>query len=174
MKKSALLPLVLCLILPAAAAEKSADPKGGKPGTNVPLGYLMAPLTSPAGKLIGYAYIISRLTAASESFIVPVRDKLAFIQDAFVRDVNTRGVATATDPEAVDVPALESRLMADAVKVMGPGKVKLITVCTVNIAELHMSKTPSASPAPEDTDARRDIDAHQNPLKSRCDPEKAA
>jgi hypothetical protein len=129
----------------------------------------MAPLTNAAGKLIGYAYVTSRLTAASEFFVVPVRDKLPFIQDAFVRDVNAKGVASAADPQQLDVAALEARLLADAVKVLGPGKIKMITVCTVNISELHPTQTPS----PEPTDAHRDADAHQNPLKSRCEPEKA-
>jgi len=102
--------------------------------------------------------------------VVQVRDKLPFIQDAFVRDVNARGIATAADPEAVDVAGLEARLMADAVRVMGPGKIRMITVCTVNIAELHPVQTPS----PDPTDANRDVDAHQNPLKSRCEADKAA
>jgi hypothetical protein len=163
---------ILCLtLLPltASAAEDSAA-KGAKPGTNVPMDYLMAPLTGPGGKLLGYAYVVSRLTAVSELVVVQVRDKLPFIQDAFVRDVNAKGVATASDPEAVDVAGLEARLMADAVRVMGPGKIRMITVCTVNIAELHPVQTPS----PDPTDANRDVDAHQNPLKSRCEVDKAA
>ena len=162
--------LRLC-ILPASAAEKPAEgAKGGKPGTNVPMDFVMAPLSNPAGKLVGYAYITSRLTASSESIVTAVRDKLPFIQDAFIRDVNARNIATATDPQAIDVPGLETRLLADAVKVMGPGKVKMITVCTVNIAVLHPVQTPS----PDPTDANRDSDAHQNPLKSRCEADKPA
>jgi hypothetical protein len=159
----------LCLSLLPLTAFAAEGGQDAKPGTNVPMDYLMAPLTNAAGKLIGYAYVTSRLTAASEFFVVPVRDKLPFIQDAFVRDVNAKGVASAADPQQVDVAALEARLLADAVKVMGPGKIKMITVCTVNISELHPTQTPS----PEPTDAHRDADAHQNPLKSRCEPEKA-
>jgi hypothetical protein len=168
MKWFTLAALVLFLAVPAFAAEEGG--KGGKPGTNVPMDYLMAPLTGPGGKLIGYAYVTSRLTAATEAFVVPVRDKLPFIQDAFVRDVNAKGIATAADPQAVDVPALEARLLADVVKVMGPGKIKMLTVCTVNISELHPSQTPSPEPA----DAHHDVDAHGNPLKSRCEAEKPA
>ncbi len=171
MKRAALPLLALCLALPAAAAEEKGEgAKVGAPGNNVTMDFLMAPLTSANGKLIGYAYITSRLTTSAPAFVVPVSDKLPFIQDAFVRDVNAKGVATAADPQAVDVPALEARLLTDAVKVMGPGKVKTITVCTVNISELHPAKTPS----PEPVDAEQDTDAHHNPLKSRCEAEKAA
>ncbi len=31
---------------------------------------------------------------------------------------------------------------------MGPGKVRMITVCTVQIAELRPTQTPSAKPRP--------------------------
>ncbi len=171
MKRAILLALGLCCVLPAMAAEKTDEgAKGGPAGTNVPMDFVMAPLTAPGGKLLGYAYITSRLTAASEGMVTGVRDKLPFIQDAFVRDVNARSIAIAADPQAVDVPGLEARLLADVVKVMGPGKVKTITVCTVNIAELHPVQTPSPAPL----DALRDTDAHNNPLKSRCEATKPA
>jgi hypothetical protein len=46
----------------------------------------------------------------------------------------------------------------------------MITVCTVQIAELRPTQTPAAKPA----DALHDADAHGNPLKSRCEAAKAA
>jgi hypothetical protein len=63
------------------------------------------------------------------------------------------------------VPRLEARLLADAQKVMGADKVKLITVCTVQIAELHPVQTPELH-APANLPA---LDDHKNPVKSRCD-----
>lgn len=183
MRNVAVLALLAALALPAVAAEeggsraakaegghgskKEADPNKGKPGTNVDMPYLMAPMTSADGKLSGYAYLSTRLTATSEGVSTQVRDKLAFIQDAMVRDVNTAGVTTADDLEKVDVPAVEKRLLADAVKVMGAGKVKVITVCSVNIAPLHPVQTPARDVPPE-----RMIPAGttpKNPIKSRCD-----
>ena len=74
---------------PAAAAEKEAGgDKAGAPGTNIDMPFLMAPMTGADGNLSGYAYISSRLTATSDASANQVRDKIAFIQDAFVRDVN--------------------------------------------------------------------------------------
>ena len=128
------------------------------------------PLTGASGKLIGYAYISSRITTLSEAAAGSVSDKKPFIQDAFVRDVNARSIASGADPEAVDVAGLEARMLADASRVMGPGKVKQITVCTVNVAELH----PVQKPSPGAPDSNSDTDAHQNPLKSRCESEKPA
>ncbi len=164
-----LLPLLL-LAAPAFAAEPASDaPKGGRPGTNVDLEFLMAPLTGANGKLIGYAYINPRLTVVSEGFVTPVREKAAFIQDAFIRDTNSKGVATAANPQKVDIAGVEARLLANAVKVMGPGKIKMITICTVQIAAMRPTQTPSPAPA----DALHDVDGHGNPLKSRCEAAKA-
>ncbi len=169
MQKAMSLALLACiLVLPATAAEKKAgEAKKGKPGTNVDMPYLMAPLTNAEGKLTGYAYLSSRLTATSESVGPVVREKLPFIQDIMVRDVNSTSVATADDPEKVDIVGLERRLLSDATKVMGAGKVKLITICTVNVAPLHPVQTQ-----PRDVPPDQMIPAGttpKNPVKSRCD-----
>jgi len=142
--------LLLALTLPAFAADGA---KGGAPGTNVDMPFLMAPMTGADGKLSGYAYISSRLTASSDTFALAVRDRIAFIQDAFVRDVNGLGVVKPSDPTAVDQPALEARLLADAKKVMGPGKVVSIAVTQVQIAPLHPTQTPALNTPPPDADS---------------------
>ena len=112
-----------------------------------------------------FTCISSRLTAASEATTLVVREKIPFIQDAMVRDVNGADVTTAEDREQVDIPKLEARLMGDARKVLGAGKVKQITICTVQIAELHPVQT-QAQVAPKD---QKPVDAHKNPVKSRCE-----
>jgi hypothetical protein len=169
MRKAAILALITAVLtLPAFAAEEKKEgdaKKGGKPGTNVDMPFLMAPLTNADGKLTGYAYISTRLTAMSDTFALVVRDKLPFIQDTMVRDVNGDSVAAAEDPEQVDIKGLEARLLADARKVIGAEKVKLITVCTVQVAELHPVQTPALN-TPAD---QKDLDAHKNPVKSRCE-----
>jgi hypothetical protein len=171
MKRAAILAMLAFAAFPGFAAEekkeagKEAGTKGGKAGTNVDMPFLMAPLTNEDGKLTGYAYISSRLTAASEATTLIVREKIPYIQDAMVRDVNGADVSAAEDREQVDIPKLEARLMADARKVLGAGKVKQITVCTVQIAELRPVQT-QAQVAPKD---QQPLDAHKNPVKSRCE-----
>src|SRR5437016_13014557 len=101
MRKAAILALLAALAVPvfaASAAEEKKESgktesgegaaKKGPAGTNVDMPYLMAPMTNADGKLSGYAYLSTRLTASSESNALVVRDKLPFIQDAMVRDVN--------------------------------------------------------------------------------------
>ena len=150
--------LILALaILPAAAGERSAETQGdkaGAPGTNIDMPFLMAPMTGADGKLSGYAYIASRVTATSDANATLVRDKLAFIQDVFVRDVNAREIATTGDPKKVDVPALQARLLAGARKIMGQGKVASVAIVQVQIAPLRpgpvtavAGQLPPADPA---------------------------
>jgi hypothetical protein len=166
MRKAAILFLLAAVAVPARAADDGAK-KGGKPGTNVDMPFLMAPMTDADGKLTGYAYLSTRLTAMSDTYALAVRDKLPFIQDRMVRDVNNQGVATPDDPEKVDVPALEKRLLGDAAQVMGAGKVKLITICTVQIAELHPVQTPALNtPADQMVPGAA---PPKNPVKSRCE-----
>src|ERR1700744_471573 len=119
------IPLLIALAAPVMAAEKETGSKnaatkdaGGKPGTNVDMPFLMAPMTGADGKLSGYAYISTRLTATSDVNALGVREKLAFIQDAFVRDVNGNSVAKSDDPAAVDQALLQNRLLDDAKQVM--------------------------------------------------------
>lgn len=178
--KKALIPavMVLALAAPSLAAEqkpaagKAADAKAGearkgKPGTNIPLETLLAPLSNEDGKLMGYAYLTSRLTAASEKDALAAREKLPFIQDAMLRDVNAEPVASADDPEKVDITGVEKRLLSDATRIMGPGKIKAITVCTIQIAQLHPTQTPALYTPPEEAAAHGPVP--KNPVKSRCE-----
>jgi hypothetical protein len=164
MRKAAYLVLLAALAIPARGADYGE--KGGKPGTNVEMPFLMAPLSDADGKLIGYAYLSTRLTAMSDMYALAVRDKLPFIQDRMVRDVNNQAVTTPDDPEKVDIEGVERRLLADATQVMGPGKVRLITVCTVQIASLHPVQTPAIN-TPPDKMAPGSAPP-KNPVKSRC------
>ena len=161
----AAIPLLLAALAIPAAAEDAQ--KGGKPGTNVEMPFLMAPLSDTDGKLLGYAYISTRLTAMSDTYALAVRDKLPFIQDKMVRDVNNQVVTTPDDPEKVDIAGVERRLLADATQVMGAGKVKLITVCTVQIASLHPVQTPALNTPPDQIEPGSA--PPKNPVKSRCE-----
>ena len=151
----------------AAEGKAGEIKKGGPAGTNVDMPYLIAPLSNADGKLTGYAYLSSRLTAMSDTIALSVRDKLPFIQDAMLRDVNAEPITTPDDPEKVDIPEVEKRLLSDAAKVMGAGKVKLITLCTVQISPLHPIETPALNAPPED--AAPSGPPPKNPTKSRCE-----
>jgi hypothetical protein len=75
-----------------------------------------------------------------------VRDKIAFVQDAFVRDVNAAEVVTSGEPAIVDNPALAARLLADARRVMGAGKIASIAIMQVQIAPLDPGPVTAVAP----------------------------
>jgi hypothetical protein len=152
---------------PASAAEvrhgpspHGKAPEAGAPGTNIDMPFLMAPMTGADGKLSGYAYVASRVTATSDANATLVRDKLAFIQDAFVRDVNAREIAATGNPVKVEEPALQARLLADARKVMGPGKVASVAIVQVQIAPLRPGPVTAVAGQLPPTDPLPAAEAH--------------
>jgi hypothetical protein len=144
MRRSLLLLLfAACLAVPALA-EGSKAPKA-PPGTSVEMPFLIAPM-SKDGELLGYAYISSKLICTSQAAAIAVRQKLAFIQDAYVRDVNARSVAKPDDPKSVDKEALNARLTFDAKRVVGDNKVVRTDFVQIQYAPLHPSESTQNTP----------------------------
>ena len=128
--------ILLALLLPAASLAAETPVKKTEPGTHVGMPFLIAPVTID-GKLAGYSYITSKLVAATPSASVAIRAKLAFIQDAFVRDVNAAPVGKTSDPREVDTAALAPRLVADARKIVGAKNVVTIVFTQIQFAPIH-------------------------------------
>ncbi len=144
---AALLALMLGLMLPVPAYSAGAAASSAQPGTSVEMPFLIAPI-SIEDRLEGYAYISSKVVAATPSAAIEVRDKLAFIQDAYVRDVNGAPVTKSGDPKTVDVALLVSRLLADAKRVVGAEKVVGITITQVQVAPLRSNGETEAGGPP--------------------------
>jgi hypothetical protein len=139
--------LALAFVVPAMAQEGSKKPK--EPGTSVEMPFLIAPMTAN-GELMGYAYISAKLIASSQPASIQIREKLAFIQDAFVRDVNAAPIAKASDTSGVDRDALGKRLVEDARRVVGAAKVAGIAFTQIQFAPLHPKSTTDDAIPPSD------------------------
>jgi len=143
--------LVLAVCLVAFSSASALAEQAGDPGTNVEMPFLIAPMTKE-GKLLGYAYISSHLQATSSSAALEIREKMAFIQDAFVRDVNTTPVGLVTDPTKVDTRVLSTRLVNDAKRILGGAKVASIVFgdgkkdTGIQFSPLHPSQMPALPP----------------------------
>jgi hypothetical protein len=120
----------------ALAADAKTASKETAPGSSVEMPYLIAPLTD-GDTLVAYAYISSKIIASSPGLAITIRDKIPFIQDAFVRDVNAASIGKADAPQTVDKAALAARLLVDAQKVMKPGTVASVQLIEVQIRPLH-------------------------------------
>jgi hypothetical protein len=142
--------LALFAALFAAAPGLAAD-KPGDPGTNVEMPFLIAPL-SVDGRLYGYAYISLKVVTSTQSAALEVRDRVAFVQDAFVRDVNARSIGLAKDPRNVDKPALIARLLADTRRIIGAAKIVDILLIDVQISPIRPGEAVAAH-APDEVPA---------------------
>lgn len=129
--------IVAASVLLGLAAPAVAD-KAPEPGTAVEMPYLIAPMVIE-DRLVAYAYISSKVVASSPSAAILVRDRLAFIQDAYVRDVNGLSIAKADDAKSVDMPGLAARLLADARRIVGQDKVSSVEIVRVQFAPLRES-----------------------------------
>jgi hypothetical protein len=128
--------LWMIVTLAAAAAPATAGEKVPPPGTTVEMPYLIAPMVVDE-KLVAYAYISPKIIATSPSAAMAIRDKTPFLQDAFVRDVNGAAVGTHADPAKLDTDALLARLLKDARRIMGFGKVASVGIVQFQMAELR-------------------------------------
>lgn len=129
--------LLVILALVASAPVRAASAASERePGSTVDMPYLIAPVVVD-GTLFANAYVTSQIVATSPAATIVVRDKLPFIQDAFVRDVNAAPIGKPIDPSTVDVPALSVRLTADVRRIVGPGLIDSIRIVRVQMSLLH-------------------------------------
>src|SRR5215472_7834385 len=126
--------VILTLMLAGSASALAGA--AYQPGTSVEMPYLIAPVVVD-GVLTSNAYVSSKIIATSPAATIVVRDKLAFIQDAFVRDVNGAPIGKPGDPTSVDGPALAARLLADARRVVGPNLVDTVEIIRIQISPLR-------------------------------------
>ena len=111
--------LALALLVPvtaAIAAEAAGDASDTGP-SDVEMPPLLAPLLVD-NRLDSYAYITIQLTPSTRDKVFLIREKMPFLQDGFLREVNKAPIGTAADPRAVDEPALKKRLLARANQIL--------------------------------------------------------
>lgn len=146
LRRLILIVFALCLGQAAWAAE-AAKPKEAKPepGTSVEV-RLMAPM-SESGNLLGYAYITAKVVCSSPAACISVRQKFAFIQDAFVRDLHAKPIGQASDPKKVDRDQFSARLTVAAKRIVGSEKVQTMLIVEESFAPLHPSDSTPTTPS---------------------------
>jgi hypothetical protein len=153
----------LCLAYPAWSSEPAKKVEKPEPGTAVEMPYLMVPMTKD-GDLVGYTYIASKLICTSPPACIRVREKLAFVQDAFVRDVNAKPLPLASDPHEIDKDALNARLTAAAKRIVGGNTVRAMKFIEIRFAPLHPSDSTTGVVSPSaQTPATATSDGVENP-----------
>lgn len=98
---------MVCPLERAVGAEPAAKDQGP---TNVELPPFLAPMLIE-NRLESYAYITITLTPVTREKMLAIREKMPFLQDAFLREVNKGSIVKADDPKSVDTVALKARLL---------------------------------------------------------------
>ena len=115
-RKTWLLAAIAVVLLFAAGQANAADAaKNGNAQDEGPTDVEMPPLLAPVivdNRLDSYAYITIQLTPAARDKVFLIREKVPFLQDGFLREVNKAPIGKAGDPKAVDQEALKKRLLA--------------------------------------------------------------
>lgn len=107
------------------AEEEGEEESGGPLESNdgiVEMPMLVAPVTVNQ-RLYSYAYLRVKLEAASFEDALVIREKVAFVQDGFVREVHRSSIALNGDPQKIDGDGLRQRLMKVCDSVLGAGVV---------------------------------------------------
>jgi hypothetical protein len=102
---------------------------------DVELPRVLAPMVVE-GRLQGYAYMTISLIPTSPGQILAIREKVHFIQDAFVRELNRGSIQKTDDPKAVDMEATKARLLARVQEVVPANSVKDLSIDQIVFAPL--------------------------------------
>jgi hypothetical protein len=83
---------------------------------------ILAPMVVDS-QLESYAYITIVLKPAAPAGVLTIREKVPFLQDAFLRELNGAPIVKADDPQSVDEAALKPRLLARLNQILPAGTV---------------------------------------------------
>jgi len=139
---------LVCLLLssPAMAAENKSKEAVDVQFVNI------SPVALPIvvnGQLVNFVFVSLKLNLAPSVSVGSVRDKEPYFRDALVRTAYRQPFVVPTNYTQIDVPALKSRMMAEAARIAGPG----VVVSVELVGEPQPKRTmglpkPKAAPAP--------------------------
>ena len=116
---------------PAAMAAEAAE----QGIVDVELPSLLAPMIV-GPRLESYAYITIALAPAGRDKVFLIREKVPFLRDAFLRELNKATIVKTDDTKAVDQEAVKTRLTARMNQILPAGTVaelKLDQVVIVSV-----------------------------------------
>jgi hypothetical protein len=112
----------VALGVPQALAAAAVGDTSNLGPVDVTLPTILAPMVVEA-RTENYAYITIVLKPAAPAGILAIREKVPFLQDAFLRELNGATIVKTGDPTSVDETALKARLIARMNQVLPAGTV---------------------------------------------------
>jgi hypothetical protein len=129
---------VLALGAPGVLAAAAVDTTALGP-VDVTLPTIIAPLIVD-DRLENYAYITVALTPAAPAGVLLIREKVPFLQDAFLRELNGPSIVKSGDPASVDEEALKARLILRINQILPAGTVAELRFQPIVIAPVQAQR----------------------------------
>jgi hypothetical protein len=98
---------------------------------------ILAPMVADS-QLENYAYITIVLKPAAPAGVLTIREKVPFLQDAFLRELNAAPIVKADDPKVVDEEALKPRLIARVNQILPAGTVAELKFEPIVVAPVQL------------------------------------
>lgn len=131
--------LTAALVLAPMPAARAAEGQPKADGiVDVELPAMFAPMVVDQ-RLQSYAYITVALTPTGSDKVLAIREKVPFLRDAFLRELNKGTIVKADDPKSVDSAAVKTRLMARVKAVLPEGTVADLKLEQIVMAPLDGS-----------------------------------
>ena len=114
--------LLASALLLLASPSEAAEPAKSQDLVDVEIPPIFAPLIVQQ-RLESYAYITVLLTPAAADKTLIIREKMPFLRDAFLRELNKGTITKADDPKTIDEPAVRTRLLSRLNQILAAGTV---------------------------------------------------
>jgi len=128
--------LALAVLFGSQALAAEATNTKDRGPVDVELPPILAPMTV-ASRLESYAYITVALTPSSQATALVIREKMPFLQDAFLRELNKGSIVKADEANAVDAATVKTRLTARMNAILPSGTVTALKIEQIVVAPLR-------------------------------------
>jgi hypothetical protein len=91
-------------------------------------------------RLENYAYITIVLKPAAPAGVLTIREKVPFLQDAFLRELNAAPIVKTGDPKAVDEAVVKARLISRLNQILPAGTVAELNFEPIVVAPVRAQR----------------------------------
>jgi hypothetical protein len=106
---------------------------------DVTLPTILAPMIVES-RLQNYAYITIVLEPAAPAGVLAIREKVPFLQDAFLRELNAAPIVKSGDPKSVDEEAVKARLVTRMNGILPAGTVAELKLQPIVVAPVQAQR----------------------------------
>lgn len=135
--RAGLLALALAAFCASEALGAAAVDTTNLGPVDVTMPTILAPMVADS-RLENYAYITIVLKPAAPGGVLTIREKVPFLQDAFLRELNAASIVKADNPKVVDEEALKPRLIARVNQILPAGTVAELKFEPIVVAPVQL------------------------------------